>query len=399
VNKPSNSKPLSDRVQLIKPSPTLAVTAKAAELRAAGQDVIGLGAGEPDFDTPEHIRQAAIDAINAGFTRYTAVDGLPELKQAILDKFQRENQLEFSMDEILVSCGAKHSLYNLTQALLNPGNEVLIPAPYWVSYPDLVLLTGATPVILPTTINQAFKLSPQQLEEAITEQSRLLILNSPSNPTGAIYNANELKALASVLLRHPQIMIVCDDIYEHIRWNQQPFDNLLTICPELKDRTLIVNGVSKAYAMTGWRIGYTAGPPYLIKAMKKIQSQSTSNPTAIAQKAAQTALNSGTDCLKPMLSAFESRHRYVVDRINTIPGLRCIDAEGAFYCLVDATNAMKTLAFDDDVLFSAHLLEKTGVALVPGSAFGANNHLRLSFATSMNNLQDALNRIEEALTT
>ena len=330
---------LSDRVNAIKPSPTLAVTNKAAELKAAGKNVIGLGAGEPDFDTPQHIKDAAIEAINNGFTKYTAVDGTPGLKKAIIAKFKRDNHLDYQANQILVSCGGKQSFFNLALALLNKGDEVIIPAPYWVSYPDMVIIAEGTPVIVKCGEDQRFKITPAQLEAAITPNTRLLVLNSPSNPTGMIYTKAELEALAEVLRKHPQVYIASDDMYEPIRWEDE-FYNIATVAPDLYDRTIVLNGVSKAYAMTGWRIGYAAGPAKLIGAMKKIQSQSTSNPTSISQVAAE-GLKSCTE-------------------------------------------------------FSEWLLEETGVAVVPGDAFGLGGFMRISYATADEVLVDALARIKKA---
>jgi len=389
---------LSDRVQRIKPSPTLAVTARAAELRAAGQDIIGLGAGEPDFDTPEHIKQAAIKAIQDGFTKYTAVDGTAGLKKAIINKFARDNGLEYRPDQILVSCGGKQSFYNLAQALLNPGDEVIIPAPYWVSYPDMVLLADATPVILPAPQEQGFKLTPGQLESAITARTRLVVINSPSNPSGVAYTRRELEALGEVLRRHPQVMIATDDMYEHILWSAEPFCNILNACPDLYDRTIVLNGVSKAYSMTGWRIGYAGGPAPLIKAMKNVQSQSTSNPTSISQVAAQAALEGDQSCIQDMLAAFKERHDFVVAGLNEIDGIECLPSDGTFYSLPRVQRVIERLDdINDDVELAEYLITKAQVALVPGSAFGAPGHLRLSFATSMAKLSEALNRIKDAL--
>ena len=322
---------LSNRVNNIKPSPTLAVTNRAAELRAAGKNIIGLGAGEPDFDTPEHIKAAAITALNDGFTKYTAVDGTPALKKAIITKFQRDNGLSYEANQILVSCGGKQSFFNLALALLNEGDEVIIPAPYWVSYPDMVKIADAAPVIVTTTQDNRFKITPEQLEEAITERTRLLVLNSPSNPTGVAYTLEELKALGEVLKKHPQVLVATDDMYEHILFTAEPFCNILNACPELYDRTIVLNGVSKAYSMTGWRIGYAAGPQELIKAMAKVQSQSTSNPCSISQYASVEALNGPQDFLATRAEAFEERRDLVVDMLNAAEGIHCPKPEGAFY--------------------------------------------------------------------
>lgn len=389
---------LSHRVNSIKPSPTLAVTNRAAELRAAGQNIIGLGAGEPDFDTPEHIKQAAIEALNQGFTKYTAVDGTPALKQAIIAKFERDNGLKYEANQILVSCGGKQSFFNLSLALLNPGDEVIIPAPYWVSYPDMVLVAEGKPVILATTQEQRFKITPQQLEDAITPRTRLVVLNSPSNPTGVAYTRAELEALGDVLARHPNILVASDDMYEHIRYTDEPFCNIVTACPQLQERAIVLNGVSKAYSMTGWRIGYAAGPAKLIGAMKKIQSQSTSNPTSISQVAAEAALNGSQDCIAEMVKAFKVRHDYVVAALNEIEGVECISADGTFYAFPSFQKLIESRAeFADDVALAEYLLTEAGVALVPGSAFGAPGNLRLSFATSLEVLKDALGRISKAL--
>ena len=389
---------VSDLVKKVKPSATIAVSMKAAELRRAGKDVIGLGAGEPDFDTPDHIKQAAIEAINNGQTKYTAVDGTPELKQAIIGKFKRENGLEFAVNQILVSCGAKHSISNLLSAVLNPGDEVIIPAPYWVSYPDMTLLAGGVSVIVPTKQEQNFKISPQQLEKAITDKTRLIILNTPSNPTGKAYRKEELQALGEVLLKYPQVMIATDDIYEHIYWGDEEITNLGVLFPEMMDRMVFINGVSKAYAMTGWRIGYAAGPVDVITAMRKIQSQSTSNPCSISQAASVAALNGDQNCLEPMKKAFKERHDWLIAALNEIPGFSCIEGEGAFYAFPNVEEAMSKInGINNDVEFSTWLLENAEVAVVPGIPFGAPGHVRLSFATSMENLKKAVDRIKKVL--
>jgi aspartate aminotransferase len=393
-----NTLHLSSRVQRIKPSPTIAVTQRAAELKRAGKDVIGLGAGEPDFDTPAHIKEAAIGAIRDGFTKYTAVDGTVELKQAVINKFKRDNNLAFAPDQVLVSVGGKQSFFNLTQAVLQSGDEAIVPAPYWVSYPDMVLLADAKPVTLMAGIEQHFKIGPTQLEQVLNEHTRLLIINSPSNPTGVIYTRDDLSALGEVLRRYPDVVIASDDIYEHIRWTGEPFCNIANACPDLLDRTVVVNGVSKAYAMTGWRIGYAAGPAGVISAMRKIQSQSTSNPTSISQVAAAAALNGSQECLGPMVAAFKERHDRVVARLNQINGVSCLRSEGAFYAFADMREAMANLPeIKNDVEMAEYILQNAGVALVPGSAFGAEGYVRLSFATSMEVLDDALDRIERLL--
>lgn len=389
---------LSNRVNSIKPSPTLAVTNRAAELRAAGQNIIGLGAGEPDFDTPAHIKQAAIDALNSGFTKYTAVDGTPALKKAIIAKFENENGLKYEANQILVSCGGKQSFFNMALALLDAGDEVIIPAPYWVSYPDMVKVADGVPVILTTTQEQRFKITPEQLEQAITDKTRLVVLNSPSNPTGVAYTEEELKALAEVLKRYPNVLIATDDMYEHIRFTGKPFCNIVNACPELYERTIVLNGVSKAYSMTGWRIGYAAGPAKLIGAMKKIQSQSTSNPTSISQVAAQAALEGSQECVEEMVKAFKERHDYVVSALNAIDGVECIEADGTFYAFPSFQKVIDSRPeFEDDIALAEFLLIEAGVALVPGSAFGAPGNLRLSFATSLDTLKDAIARIAKAL--
>ncbi|MDC1287955.1 pyridoxal phosphate-dependent aminotransferase [Gammaproteobacteria bacterium] len=387
---------LSRRVRAIKPSPTLAVSNLASQLRAQGRDVIGLGAGEPDFDTPKHIRDAAIEAIHNGDTHYTAVDGTVALKQAILDKFQRDNGLSYQADQILVSCGGKQSFFNLCQATLDAGDEVVIPAPYWVSYPDIVILADATPVIVETGIASQFKITAEMLEAAITDKTRMLVLNSPSNPTGVGYSMTELKALGEVLLRHPGILIMTDDMYEHIVWGDFKFCNIVNACPELYERTMVFNGVSKAYAMTGWRIGYAAGDAGIIKAMKKIQGQSTSNPASVSQAAAVAALNGDHAPVRAMVTEFKKRHDYLVAELNSIRHIECLESQGTFYsfpniqALIDARNDL-----NNDVDVANLLLEEVGVALVPGSAFGAEGYMRISFATSMENLEKAVARIRQ----
>jgi len=389
---------LSDRLSAVKPSPTLAITARAAEMRAAGRDIIGLGAGEPDFDTPVHIKDAAIKAINNGFTKYTAVDGTPSLKKAIIDKLKNDNGLEYNLKQILVSSGGKQSSYNLAQALLNKGDEVIIPAPYWVSYPDIALLADAIPVIIETTQAQNFKISPDQLRAAITDKTRLFFINSPSNPTGVAYTLEELKAIADVLLEHPDIIVATDDMYEHILWQKGSFVNILNACPELYDRCMVLNGVSKAYSMTGWRIGYAAGPAEIITGMRKIQSQSTSNPTSISQVAAEEALRGDQGCIDIMMVEFEKRHDYVVEELNKIPGVECLKTDGTFYVFPNVEKLIATLeGVNNDLDLAEYFIEKADVALVPGSAFGCPGHIRISIATSMENLQTALERIKRAI--
>jgi len=376
----------------------MAVTARAAELKRAGRDVIGLGAGEPDFDTPEHIKQAAIEALKAGKTKYTAVEGILELRAAICDKFRRDNAIEYHPDQVLVSSGAKQSIYNLCAALLGPGDEMIVPAPYWVSYPDIALLVDATPVIVSAGADQRFLITAEQLESAITPRTRLLMLNSPSNPTGVAYGEAALQELAEVLRRHPHVVVATDDMYEHIYWGEEPFHSLLTVAPDLIDRTVTINGVSKAYAMTGWRIGYAAGPKKLLGAMKKIQGQSTSNACSISQYAALAALTGDQSCVAEMGRAFKARHDWLVPALNDIPGISCLPADGAFYAFPDVSGAIAGLEHvDDDTGFAEFLLEKAGVAVVPGTAFGAPGYERLSFACSLETLQEAVARIRGAL--
>jgi len=389
---------LSARVQAVKPSATLAVDARAKALKAEGKDVIGLGAGEPDFDTPDHIKAAAIEAINQGFTKYTAVDGMPSLKAAVAAKFKRENGFDFTPGQILVSCGGKQSFFNLAQAVIDPGDEVVIPAPYWVSYPDMVLLAGGAPVLVHAGADQRFKISPAQLKAALNDKTKLVVINSPSNPTGMSYTADELAALGEVLRDFPRALVATDDMYEHIRWDSGPFVNILNVCPDLASRTLVLNGVSKAYSMTGWRIGYAGGPAEVIKAMTKVQSQSTSNPTSISQVAAQAALNGPQDCIGVMLKAFKERHDFVVDRLNRIPGIDCLPTDGTFYVFPRVQQAIEHLpGINNDLELAEYLLERAGVALVPGSAFGLAGHVRISIATSPGNLEQALDRIATAV--
>lgn len=384
---------LAKRMHLVKTSPTLVVAAKAFQMQKAGKDVISLGAGEPDFDTPLHIKKAAIAAIEAGFTKYTPVDGIPELKEAIKNKFKRDNGLEYDLKQILVSVGGKQSCYNLCQALIEEGDEVLIPSPYWVSYPDMVLLAGGTPVILPTTPAAHYKITPEELAKAITPKTKLFFINSPSNPSGVAYTFDELKQLAEVLKQHPHVIIASDDMYEHIIWSQ-PFYNILDACPGLYSRTVVLNGVSKAYAMTGWRIGYAGGPESLINAMKTVQSQSTSNPCSIAQKAAVEALNGGDASIKTMVNAFHERHDRVVKRLQAIPGIEVIPADGTFYIFPNVEGIIRRRGFANDIEFAERLLQDVGVALVPGSAFGNEGCIRISFSTSQSLLDDAMDRLE-----
>lgn len=394
---------LSHRVLSIKESPTLAITAKAAKYKAEGRPIIALAAGEPDFDTPQHIKDAAKAAIDAGYTKYTPVSGIPALKQAIVNKFKTENGFDYAVNEVIVGVGGKQTIFNLCLAVLNKGDEVIVPAPYWVSYADIAMVAEATPVIIQCGIEQGFKLLPAQLEAAITSKTKLVMFNSPSNPTGAVYNLDELKALGDVLLKHPHVLIATDDMYEHVNLTGDKFYNILNATPALKSRCIVLNGVSKAYSMTGWRIGYAAGPAYIIKAMEILQSQSTSNPASISQHAALAALSGSQDCIKPMVAAFKERHQYVVDRFNAMPGLSCLMAGGAFYAFPDARNAIHQLhqagkiKETTDMALAEYLLEGFDVAVVPGSAFGAEGYFRISFATSMQNLTEALDRIEKAL--
>lgn len=385
---------LSQRVQSIKPSPTLAITARAAELRAKGEDIIGLGAGEPDFDTPDHIKQAAVRALDNGQTKYTAVDGTAELKSAIIKKFARDNGLDYQPNQILVSSGGKQSFFNMAQAVLQAGDEVIIPAPYWVSYPDMTLLADGNPVIIEGNRDQRYKITPAQLENAITDKTRVFVINSPSNPSGMAYTKAELQALGEVLRKHPDILIATDDMYEHIYWADEPFENIVSANPDLYDRTLVMNGVSKAYSMTGWRIGYAGGPAELIAAMKKIQSQSTSNPASVSQAAAVEALNGDQGCVQDMLSEFKKRHDMVVDKLNAMDGIVAVPTDGTFYVFPDISGLINSCEdLEDDMQFAETLLVEKGVAVVPGSAFGLKNHIRLSIATSEDNLNNALDRL------
>ena len=375
----------------------MAVTALAAELRAQGRDVIGLGSGEPDFDTPEHIKAAAIRAIENGQTKYTAVDGTAELKAAIIDKFNRDNSLEYAPEQILVSSGAKQTCYNVCSAILNPGDEAIIPAPYWVSYPDMVKLADGEPVIVSASIDDGFKITPRALAAAITERTKLVFLNSPSNPTGAAYSRAELAALGDVLLEHPGILIATDDMYEHIYWADEPFTSLVEACPGLYDRTVTINGVSKCYAMTGWRIGYCGGPRNVIQAMKKIQGQSTSNACSIAQAASVAALSGDQGCIIEMTAAFKERHDYVIAALNDISGVECAPGDGTFYAFPNVAAAIEAQGLADDTALSEMLLNEAEVALVPGSAFGAPGYIRLSFATGLDTLREAIARIARVL--
>jgi aspartate aminotransferase len=388
---------VSRRVQRVKPSPTLAVTARAARLKAEGKDVIGLGAGEPDFDTPAHIQQAGIDAIKNGFTRYTNVDGINELKDAIIAKFDADNGIKYDRSQILVSSGAKQTIYNLCMAVLDAGDEAIIPAPYWVSYPDMVMLADGHPVMPFAGPSQGYKITPRQLAAAITPKTRLVLLNSPCNPTGAAYTRAELRALGEVLLEYPRVLIGTDDMYEKIYWAPEPFCSLLTAVPELYNRTVTINGVSKAYAMTGWRIGYCGGPKEIITAMSTIQGQSTSNASSISQKAATVALSGDQACVAQMNEAFKARHDFVVQGLNSLPGVSCLPGAGTFYAFADVSKAMASLGCREDGEFAEVLLNEGGVAVVPGGGFGAPGHIRISFATSMTNLEKAIERMGRVL--
>ncbi|SNB45772.1 pyridoxal phosphate-dependent aminotransferase [Geobacter sp. DSM 9736] len=391
---------LADRVNKIQPSPTLAIDAKAKALKAQGVDVVGFGAGEPDFDTPVNIKEAGKKAIDAGFTKYTPVGGTDELKDAIIAKMKKDHGLEYTRDEISVACGAKHTLYNISQALIQEGDEVIIPAPYWVSYPDQVVLAGGTPVFIETGEETAFKITPAQLEKAITPRTKALILNSPCNPTGTSYTQEELKAIGQVCLKY-DFLIISDDIYERLIYDGITFSNIAQVVPELKPRTVVVNGVSKTYSMTGWRIGYACGPKELMAAMTKMQSQSTSNPTSIAQKASVEAIAGSQDAVAEMVKEFEKRRTYIVERLNAMPGVTCFKSTGAFYVFPNFSGVYgksfngKKISNSSD--FAAYLLEEAKVALVPGVAFGADRYARLSYAISMENIKKGMDRIEEAI--
>lgn len=391
---------IAELVKKVKPSATIAVTMKAAELKAAGHDVIGLGAGEPDFDTPDHIKKAAIQAIENGQTKYTAVDGTPALKSAIINKLNRDNKVDYKPNELIVSNGAKHSIYNLLNAVINPGDEVIIPAPYWVSYPDMTLLAGGESVIVETTAEQHFKMTAPQLATAITAKTKLIILNSPSNPTGQVYSQNELAALAEVIKQNPHVLVMTDDIYEHIYWGSEPLTNLVALCPEIRDRVILINGVSKGYAMTGWRIGFAAADATIITAMRKIQSQSTSNACSISQAASVAAFDGPQDCLITMRDAFKERHDYLISALNAIDGIHCLPGEGAFYAFADVRDLIaRHPSAEDDVALAGWLLESAGVAVVPGTPFGAPGYIRLSFATGLEVLKNAVARIQQAVKT
>ncbi len=384
---------LAHRLQRIRPSPTVSITALATRLREAGRDIIVLSVGEPDFATPEHIKDAARDALARNDTKYTAVDGARALKEAIVAKFRRDNRLEYSLDQVLVSSGAKQSCYNACLTLLDPGDEAIIPAPYWVSYPDMVRLADAEPVTLQASAERGFRITPEQLAGAITSKTRLVIFNSPCNPTGGVYSRGDWLALGAVLREHPRVVILTDDIYEHIYWAEEPFTSFAEACPELYDRTITVNGMSKCYAMSGWRIGYAAGPTPVIKAMTSIQSQSTTNACTISQAGARAALTGDQSGVARMCVEFKRRHDFVLDRMNAIPGFTTVPALGTFYLFPNVAAAMRAKGAATDVELCEQLLESAGVALVPGSAFGAPGHLRISFAASLETLDDALERV------
>lgn len=389
---------LSKRVQQIKPSPTTALIGLVAKLRAEGHDIIGLGAGEPDFNTPDYVKEAAHKAIDANFTKYTPVEGTASLKQAIINKFKRDNGLEYAPNQILVSVGGKQSFFNLAQAFLNPGDEVIIPAPYWVSYPDMVLLAGGKPVFITGDESQRFKITPKQLDAAITAKTRLMVINSPSNPAGTAYTRVELVALGEVLRKHPHVLIATDDMYEHIIWSNESFNNIVMTCPDLYDRSIVLNGVSKVYSMTGWRIGYAGGPASLIKAMANIQSQSTSNPCSISQVAAETALNGDQSCVAEMVIAFKRRHDLLLNGLNAIPGINCIAGDGTFYLFPNMQGVIDQLEnVNNDMELASYFIDHARVAMVPGSSFGLDGHMRLSFAISDHVLETALQRIKDSL--
>jgi len=388
---------LADSLSRIKPSATIAVTDKARALKEAGRNVIGLGAGEPDFDTPAHIAEAGIEAIRKGFTRYTNVDGIVELKDAIIAKFKRDNAISYERNQILVSSGAKQTIYNLCMAVLDPGDEAVIPAPYWVSYPDMVLLADGLPVTPNCPASAGYKLTPRQLEAAITPKTRLLLINSPCNPTGAAYTRAEWRGLADVLLQHPRVIVGTDDMYEKIWWGQEAFSSLLTVAPELYDRVVTINGVSKSYAMTGWRLGYCGGPKEIVNAMSTLQGQSTSNACSITQKAAVAALNGDQKPVEAMNVEFKRRHDWFIAALNRLPGISALPCAGAFYAWADCSAAMMTFGCRDDNAFAEMLINDAGVAVVPGSGFGAPGHFRASFATSMAVLEKSIERMKKVL--
>jgi len=388
---------LTERVQRVQPSATLTISAKAMALKRQGIDIISLSAGEPDFDTPDHIKEAGIQAIQKGQTKYTPVDGTPELKQAIIDKFSRDNNLLYQQENVLVSSGAKQTCFNLFQAVLEHGKEAVIISPYWVSYPDMVLLANGSPVILKTSFENKFQFKAEDFDAVLTKNTRLIMLNSPSNPTGVTYTKDQYQIIGEVLENYPDVFIATDDMYEHIYWGNNKFCSFAEACPDMLDRTITINGVSKAYAMTGWRIGYCAGPEKIISAMKKIQGQSTSNASSVSQAAAVAALNGSHQPVHAMAKEYENRHAFIFNALNSIKGFKTVAATGAFYTFPEVTGVIKDLNLSDDIEFSDFLIENANVAVVPGSAFGAKGHIRLSFATSMKLLKEAVNRIEDAL--
>lgn len=388
---------LSQRVQRVKPSPILQLMARVGRLKAEGKNIIELGIGEPDFDTPTYIKNAAKEAIDQGFTKYTAVEGILELRKAIAQKFYQDNGLSYETNQILVSNGGKQSFYNMAQSLLEKNEDVIIPAPYWTSYPDMVRLADANPVIVFAGIEQAFKITPEQLEKAITDKTRLVVFNSPSNPSGFAYSRAEWAKLADVLKKYPNIFIASDDMYEKIYWKNEPFSNILMVCPELADRIILLHGVSKTYAMTGWRIGFAAGPKPLIEAMSTLQSQSTSNACSISQKAALAALTGDQSCIQDMVQAYKERHDYVVQALNQIPGIECLPNDGTFYAFAKVQGLLEKMGFENEMLLADYFLQNALVALVPGTVFGAPGYLRLSYATSLENLHEAIKRITNCL--
>jgi len=388
---------LSNRIQKVKPSATITISAKAMELRANGIDVISLSAGEPDFDTPEHIKIAAIEAINKGQTKYTQVDGTPELKDAIINKFSRDNNLHYQRENIIASTGAKQTLYNLFQSVLEADDEVVIISPYWVSYPDMVILADANPVIMKTHQEDNFEIDMDSFRAALTDKTKLLILNSPSNPTGLTYTRAQYESMGKILSDYPNVLIATDDMYEHIYWGNEPFTSFAEVCPNLFDRTITINGVSKAYAMTGWRIGYCGAPKSIVKAMKKIQGQSTSNPSSISQVAAIAALNGPHDAVNMMVSEYKKRHDYLCDALNKINGFNTSPGTGAFYLFPDVSSVIESKGFADDIEFSSFLIDQANVAVIPGSAFGAEGCIRISYATSMELLKESIARIKSSI--
>jgi aspartate aminotransferase len=388
---------LTKRINSVKPSATITISAKAMELRAKGIDVISLSQGEPDFDTPKHIKDAAIQAINDGKTKYTPVDGTPEIKEAIINKFKRDNNLDYSPENILVSTGAKQTLFNLFQSVLEEGSEAIIISPYWVSYPDMVILAGAKPIIVDTLQKNNFDLDLDHLRDALSDKTRLIVLNSPSNPTGVTFTRKQYQGMGNILKDYPNVLIATDDMYEHIYWGNEKFCSFAEACPGLFDRTITINGVSKAYAMTGWRIGYCGGPSDVVKAMKKIQGQSTSNASSISQVAATAALNGPHDEVLSMVKEYKNRHEYLCEALNSLDGFNAVPGTGAFYLFPNINGAIESLGMKDDLEFSEYLLENAGVAVVPGTAFGAKGYIRISYATSMVALEEAISRIKKVL--